>query len=139
MSVNMSAGCERAATMQFDTDILIWLFRGHDGAARLMEKNRERHISVVSYMELLQGARDKTELRTIKSFLSDFGFQTLPLTENIGHRALIYIEEYGLKAGICVADALVAATAVENHLTLATANRKHYRPISDLVLLIFRP
>lgn len=90
-------------------------------------------------MELLQGARDKKESRIIKSFLSDFNFQTLPLTENIGHRALIYIEEYGLKVAMCVADALVAATAVENHLTLSTANRKHYRPIADLDINVFRP
>jgi len=125
--------------MQFDTDVLIWFFRGHSGAARLIENTPERHISVVSYMELLQGSRDKKESRIIKSFLSDFNFQTLPLTENIGHRALIYIEEYGLKVSLCVADALVAATAVENHLTLATANRKHYRPIADLDINVFRP
>lgn len=125
--------------MQFDTDVLIWFFRGHGGAARLIENARERYVSVVSYMELLQRARDKKESRIIKSFLSDFNFQTLPLTENIGHRALIYIEEYGLKVGMCVADALVAATAVENHLTLITANRKHYRPIADLEINIFRP
>jgi predicted nucleic acid-binding protein len=125
--------------MQFDTDVLIWFLRGHSSAARLIQNTTERHISVVSYMELLQGARDKKESRTIRSFLSDFNFQTLPLTENIGHRALIYIEEYGLKAGMCVADALVAATAVENRFTLATANRKHYRPIEDLDINIFRP
>ena len=90
-------------------------------------------------MELLQGARDKKESRIIKGFLSDFNFQTLPLTENIGHRALIYIEEYGLKVAMCVADAIVAATAVENQLTLATANRKHYRAIADLDINVFRP
>jgi predicted nucleic acid-binding protein len=136
---NSSAGCERAATMQFDTDVLIWAFRGYGSAARLIENTPERYVSVISYMELLQGARDKKESRMIKSFLSDFGFQTLPLTENIGHRALIYIEEYGLKVSLCLADALVAATAVENHLPLATANRKHYRPIVDLDIHIFRP
>jgi hypothetical protein len=125
--------------MQFDTDVLIWFLRGHSGAARSIENTRERYISVISYMELLQGARDKKESRIIKGFLSDFNFQTLPLTENIGHRALIYIEEYGLKVAMCVADAIVAATAVENQLTLATANRKHYRAIADLDINVFRP
>ena len=90
-------------------------------------------------MELLQGARDKKEIRTIKAFLSDFSFQVLPLTENIGHRAMIYVEEYGKKSGMYVADALVAATAVENQLTLCTANRKHYQHINDLSVKIFRP
>jgi len=123
----------------FDTDVLIWVFRGNERAARLVEGTQERHISVVAYMELLQGARNGRELKSIKAFLADFAFQMLPLTENIGHRASIYIEEYGLKAGMCVADALIAATAVENRLTLRTSNRKHYKPINDLDVKVFRP
>jgi hypothetical protein len=90
-------------------------------------------------MELLQGARDKQEAKAIKALLADLGVDVLPLTENIGHRASIYMEEYGLRAGLCMADALVAATAVENDLALCTANRKHYRVISDLDVRPFRP
>ena len=86
--------------MLFDTDVLIWVFRGNERAARLVERTPERLLSTVTYMELLQGARDQREAKCIRSFLSDFGFRVLPLTENIGHRASIYIEEYGLKAGM---------------------------------------
>jgi hypothetical protein len=125
--------------MLFDTDVLIWLFRGSESAARLVEGAEERAVSVVTYMELLQGARDNKETRTIKTFLADLGFHMLPLTENIGHRASIYIEEYALKSGMGMADALVAATAVEHHLTLCTANRKHYRLIHDLAVKLLRP
>jgi hypothetical protein len=63
----------------------------------------------------------------------------VPLSENIGHRASIYVEEYGLGAGLGVADALISATAVEHRLTLGTGNRRHYRPIRDLDLKPFRP
>jgi predicted nucleic acid-binding protein len=125
--------------MQFDTDVLIWVLRGHGGAARAVETAESRALSVVSYMELLQGARDRREMKLIKSFLSDFAFQSLPLTENIGHRASIYMEEYGLRVAMHVADALVGATAVENQLTFCTANRKHYRMIKDLDIHVFRP
>jgi predicted nucleic acid-binding protein len=38
-----------------------------------------------------------------------------------------------------MADALVAATAVENRITLCTANRKHCRLVKDLDLSTFRP
>lgn len=125
--------------MLFDTDVLIWVFRGNRQAAKTLDKSDQRDVSVVTYMELLQGARDRREVKAIKGFLADLGFRMLPLSENIGHRAAIYMEEYGLKVSLCMADALLAATAVESQLTLCTGNRKHYRPISELDIRVFRP
>ena len=125
--------------MLFDTDVLIWVFRGNLSAARTVESADERAVSVVSYMELLQGSRNAEETKAIKAFLSEFDFEVLPLTENIGHRASIYMEEYVLKYGMCVADALLAATAVENGLVFCTGNAKHYKPVRDLSLKVFRP
>lgn len=125
--------------MIFDTDVVIWVFRGHEGAANFVESIDDRQISIVTYMELIQGARNRLELKKIKSFLTDHAFQTIPLTENIGHRASVYMEEYALKTALYLADALIAATAIEHHLILCTANRKHYREINELNLKIFRP
>jgi predicted nucleic acid-binding protein len=125
--------------MLIDTDVLIWVLRGSAKAARLIDDTPDRRISVVTFMELLQGARDKRESRLIKGFLADFGFSTLPLTENIGHRAAIYVEEYGLASGLRTADALIAATAAENGLILCTGDRTHYRAMRDLAIEPFRP
>ena len=124
--------------MIFDTDVLIWVFKGHEGAARIIERTDDRRISLVTYAELTQSARNRQEMREIKYFLKDHDFQTLPLTENIGHRASVYMEEYTLKSALYMADALIAATAVENHLTLCTGNRNHYRAINELNLKTFR-
>lgn len=123
--------------MLFDTDVLVWLLRGNEQAAQAIESAGSRAISVVNYMELLQGARDRREAKAIKAILA--AFRLLPLTENIGHRASIYLEEFGLNAGLRMADALVAATAVESHLPLCTANIKHYRSISELEIRQFKP
>jgi predicted nucleic acid-binding protein len=123
----------------FDTDIFIWVQRGNAKAAKLIDATPERYLSVQSYLELLQCAENKAQQQVTRQFLSEFGFNVLPLTENIGHRALVYIEEYGLKSGLRAGDAIIAATAVENQLPLATGNKKHFKTIQELNLRIFRP
>jgi predicted nucleic acid-binding protein len=123
----------------FDTDVLIWIQRGNHRAAALVEGEVERCISVLSYMELLQGAREKRQHQLILDFLREYSFQILPLNENIGHRAAIYIEEYSLSHGLRAGDAIIASTATENGLTLCTSNVRHYKPIKELKLRVFKP
>jgi predicted nucleic acid-binding protein len=125
--------------MLFDTDILIFVQRGNNQAAALVESAEQRHISTQTYMELLQCAKSKSQHRIIQQFFKDFGFTILPFTENIGHRASVYIEEYALSHAVRAGDAIIAATAVENHLTLSSANAKHFRPIKGLDLKVFKP
>lgn len=125
--------------MLFDTDVLIFVQRGNIKAAKLIEKTRERKISILTYMELLQGAKDKKQHKYTIDFLKTFDFEILPLTENIGHRAAVYIEEYSLSHNIRSGDAIIAATAVENGLSLSSANFKHFKHIKELDLVIFKP
>jgi predicted nucleic acid-binding protein len=125
--------------MIFDTDIFIWVQRGHSKAAKLINRSRERYLSLYSYLELLQSAKDKQQHYNINDFLTSLDFVALPLSENIGHRALIYIEEYTLSHGLRAGDAIVAATAVENNMTLVSGNAKHFRPIEELKLKVFTP
>jgi predicted nucleic acid-binding protein len=125
--------------MIFDTDIFIWVQRGNRKAATLIDRSEERYVSVYSYMELLQAARNKEHHRHITDFLPSFGFVVLPLSEGIGHRALIYLEEYALSHGLRAGDAIIAATAAENNMTLVSGNAKHFKPIKELKLKVFRP
>ncbi len=125
--------------MIFDTDIFIWIQRGNVKAAELLDSEYERLLSVQTYMELLQGAKDRSQHKYILDFMRDFNFKTLPLSENIGHRAAIYIEEYSLSHGLRTGDAIIAATATENSLTLCSSNTKHFKPIKELRLKVFKP
>lgn len=122
--------------MIFDTDVLIWCEKKNNKAADLINAAEDRYVSVQTYMEFLQGAGSREEMRLVKDFFSQMEFIILPLTENIGHRASIYIETHapeGLRSG----DAIIAATAVENNMTLVTGNHKHFKPLKELKLKVF--
>ena len=125
--------------MLFDTDVLIWVLRGNAKAAKAVDAADQRAVSVVTYMELLQGARGRREVKAIKAFLADLRFAMLPLTENVGHRASIYMEEYALSDSMGLTGALIAATAAEANDTLITGKAKHYRPVKELTIRRFRP
>ncbi len=125
--------------MMYDTDSLIWVQRGSKKAARLIEKDQDKYLSIQSFMELLQGAKNKVHHKYVKDFICDFNFSILPLSENIGHRALIYVEEHALSSKMRAGDAIIAATAVERNLKLVSSNTKHFRPVRELQLKPFKP
>jgi predicted nucleic acid-binding protein len=125
--------------MIFDTDMIIWVQRGNIKAADIIDSAEERFISVLSYMELLQKAKNNQQHAIIKGYLKEQEFIILPLSENIGHRALVYVEEYSLSHGISADDAIIAATAIENNQVLVSSNAKHFRPIKDLEFQRFLP
>ncbi len=125
--------------MIFDSDVLIWFFRGDQKAAKLMELQSGRAVSIISLMELLQGARSGAEIRVIRRFFPDNGFRVIPVNESISHLAATLMEEHALKDGLRVADALIAATARETASVLATGNVRHFRAIAGLELKRFRP
>ncbi|MBL4818176.1 MAG: hypothetical protein JKY15_02945 [Deltaproteobacteria bacterium] len=64
--------------MLFDTDILIWVQRGHQKASKLIDDNVKRAISAQTYMELLQGAHSKKQHVLIRDFLKEFNFEQYP-------------------------------------------------------------
>ena len=125
--------------MLFDTDIFIWVQRGNSRAAEIIDSSNERHLSIYSYMELLQAAKNKQQHHYTMDFLSSLGFIVLPLSETIGHRALIYLEEYAFSHGLRAGDAIIAATAVENRMTLVSSNTKHFKPVKELKFKAFKP
>ncbi len=125
--------------MLVDTDILIWFLRGHEGAAAFLAAKPGFALSAVTYMELVQGMRKRQELMILRRTLKGWGTPVLPITEGVSQRATFYVEEYFLSHSLRLADALIAATATEHGLPLATANDRHYRAIPELVLERFRP
>ncbi|MBO7655707.1 MAG: type II toxin-antitoxin system VapC family toxin [Kiritimatiellae bacterium] len=125
--------------MIFDTDVMIWAFRGDTKALDAIDAAPRRSVSAITYMELLQGARNKSEIRSIKRFLSTLGFVTHPVTANISARAIAIMELTALKNDLGVADALIAATSLETGDALLSGNVKHFKAVPLLDPIAFRP
>jgi predicted nucleic acid-binding protein len=123
----------------FDSDVLIWFLRGDSAAGELVDSASARELSIVTLMEIQQGAKSKLEMKTTRELFQQRGFRILPLSESIGHIAAALIEEHALSHGLRLNDALIAATAREAGETLATGNIRDFRPIANLDLKLFRP
>lgn len=123
--------------MIVDTDIIIWYMRGDSQAARELDKVRPFDISVVTYMELVQGMRTKKELGSLRRGLKAWGTKVLFIDEIISAKAMMLVEQHFHSHTLRVADSLIGATAITHNLTLFTGNTKHYRVVKDLALKAF--
>jgi hypothetical protein len=116
-----------------DSDVLIDISRGNPAAREYVDGLHEGWaISQISALELVVGARDKRDLANIDAFLA--GFVIVPIRSSIGARAYELLKRYAKSQGLHVFDSLVAATAMEEGLTLVTRNRRHFVAITDLSL-----
>lgn len=117
-----------------DSDVLIWLTRGHEGASARLAREERWRISVVTYIELAQGCRSRPELERFKRGLAAKATEVVPITAAISEQAVRLIDKYTLSHGLQLADALIAATALEAGMSVLTANAKHFAPIGGLAL-----
>lgn len=125
--------------MVIDTDVLIWYMRGDQNAYKLIESLRGFSISVVTYIELVQGMRNKREFKSLQNALKIWQARILHANEGISFRTMIYIEKYFLSHAITLADAMIGATAVHHRLPLVTGNLIHYSTIKELTIKKFEP
>lgn len=125
----------------FDTDILVWYLRGNKKARRFIEEvpYQQRALSSLTLMELLQGCRNLQEIRQVKTFISENIASVIHPNEIISRRATTLLEQHAISHGLRVVDALIAASGLETSSSIATANIKHYRPISTLNIIQFKP
>jgi predicted nucleic acid-binding protein len=80
-------------------------------------------------MEMIQGIRDKNELKLLKSMIHQFDFTILPLSDNTGQLACELMILHKLSSGLEVQDALIAATVVVCQDILYTGNVKHFKDL----------
>ena len=125
--------------MIIDTDVLIWYMRGNEKALQVIENMESFSISVITYMELVQGMRNKDELNSLRQALHAWNAKTLYISEEISAKAMFLVEQYFLSHSIQLADALIGATSIDYGLTLLTGNDKHYKAMKGVSIRKFRP
>ena len=125
--------------MLVDTDVLIWHLRGYAQATRRLDQFDALTLSAVSYLEVLQGMRNKAELAAVKKMLERRAATLPPLSEAITLRAIDLMESLSLSHGLQMGDALIAATALDHGLPVLTANVKHFSPVEGLTVEAFLP
>jgi tRNA(fMet)-specific endonuclease VapC len=111
-----------------NTDVLSGIMRKIPAvlkrASDYLVDHRELTISLVTRFEILRGIKAKqasTQLRAFESFCINNA--VLPITDSIIVRAAdVYAELHSRGQLIPDADILIAATAIENNLVLATNN-----------------
>lgn len=124
--------------MIIDTDVLIWYLRGDKQARIIVEENVPFSISVVTYMELIQGMKSKVEFKLFQKQIHNWNTDIIQIDKEISSRAMFYVQEYSLSHSMMLADSLIAATVVQNSDKLLTANDKHYRFIPNIECLRFK-
>ncbi len=125
--------------MLVDTDVLIWYLKGNENAYQVIENSSNFFISVVTYMELVQGMRNKKELNNLRKALHIWNAKILYISEEISAKAMFYVEQHFLSHSMQLADALIGATAIAYGNPVLTGNDKHYRILKDLEIKRFRP
>jgi len=123
--------------MIVDTDILIWYLRGQQEAIRFLDAHIGFSISAITYMELVQGMRNKQELAALKRTILYWQAKMIHINETISAKAILLVEKYYLSHSMKQADAQIAASALQYQLSLATGNQKHYSFIKDLDIITF--
>lgn len=125
--------------MIIDTDVLVWYMKGNEKAYEIIENTNTFYISVVTYIELVQGMRNKNELNNLRKALRGWSTQILYISEEVSAKAMFYVEQHFLSHSMQLADALIGATAITYGFPILTANDKHYKVLQDIEIKKFKP
>jgi len=112
-----------------DTNVFSRIFK-RDAPVRKFVGSLECAIDKTIYIECLQGSKSNQEKSLIEKYLTRFPL--LPIAPRSSARAIDLIRSYSNSHGFLIGDALIAATALENDLTILTCNVSDFQFVQDL-------
>ena len=109
-------------TAVFDSNILIDFLNGASEPRQEFRRHRRRAVSVITWIEVLAGARNPDEDQRIRDLLSRF--TVVSIGDGVRDRAVAIRRAGRLK----LPDAIILATAQELGWLLVTRNTKDFPP-----------
>lgn len=103
-----------------DSDVLLDFLDGYAPAAREIGRYRDCCISIISWMEVLTGARTGADEDIRRGFLAHF--RVVPLTPRVAEEAVALRRKHKLK----LPDAIIWASAVVENCLLVSRNTKDF-------------
>ena len=122
-----------ASKILADASILIDLQKGKQSTIHLFSKNQDTiAISRITACEFIYGSRNNKEKKINENFLNNLDI--IDINESISELTYSLLNKYSLKTNLGIADAMIAATAIFNELSLWTLDTKHLSKIKELEL-----
>jgi predicted nucleic acid-binding protein len=115
-----------------DTNVFSKIF-GKNQLVKNFVENLDAVIDATVYIECIQGSKSNHEKGVIEKYLTRFPL--LPITPQSSVTAIELIRRYSNSFGLMLPDALIAATALENDLTVVTYNIDDFKFIGGLKYL----
>ncbi|HPI21026.1 MAG TPA: PIN domain-containing protein [Candidatus Kapabacteria bacterium] len=117
-----------------DTNVIINWLKNEPITINYLNQIGNENIAItsVSFMEILQGARNKNEFDYLIKTINNF--KILHFTERASLISTQLIEKFVLSHKLQIPDAIIAAIAIDYELPLFTLNLKDFRFIQEIVL-----
>jgi len=112
-----------------DNNVITQILKGNQTVTDFVA-NLDFAVCATVYIEALQGSISNAQKQSIKKVLDNVPL--LLITPEISQRAINLIDAYSNSHGLLLADALIAATALENDLTIVTYNMDDFKFVQDL-------
>ncbi len=117
-----------------DTNVLIDLLRQRPQAIDYIRALTELPFtSTIVIAELYAGVRDGHERAQLDE-LARNGVLVVPVTQEMGVTAGLFVRQYATSHSVGLADALIAATARQIRARLVTLNIKHFPMLKDVIV-----
>lgn len=107
-----------------DTNILVDYLQGREAAREELARYDRPGISLITWMEVLIGAKDEDDVQILRRFL--MRFQTLPIENDVAELAVELRRTHRIR----LPDAIIWATARSANRLLITRNTRDF-PATD--------